>query len=538
MSVLRLRNRNSNAIIQHYLNVELFVYIDHPETRRQAKKMGRRGHGCCVKKANATKLSPPRVAVSMPPTSSNPVHWSKDFVEHLRTVHFTLIALCLGLIVLASFPSKSEIQLAHDQASEILEVSNNWKENFLESAAAEVVNTTALEDNQAKFVVADGKPAWLNFEISFGDESVRFKPKALPPSWLIKNEIPAELLPDVSSQPKSSPRFQEDWTELWTKGRPELHVKVPRSVKSFQRLWDDLLIKGFVILPKMPKECLDFESKPCNINPPSSSNSSQKPEMVFVIQTGDERAYALLHQQDVTLTKWDYQFTEAVYNPSPWPNYKRPGAVVLPVRDFATIEFDGQSALIHQFSKWNQKHRRPFKDAFRELASVDEPFEDADIGSAERILAAEAKRADEAFEAAGLKIPAEVAVRCGVLLILGVQFYMWVHLHEFGNRFGRDAGYEVAWIGVYFSKPARVLFFISLLILPLGTIVLLSIRGLTISEHHRWLGWTILVVSNAASLTLSFFILRVLPEPLVSNERHPDTPKSPQAKKHMIESGG
>jgi hypothetical protein len=453
----------------------------------------------------------------MPSTSPTPVHWSKDFVEHLRTVHFTLIALCIGLIVLASFPSKSEIQLAHDQASEILEVSNNWKEAFLETAAVDVVNATASGDNQTQFVVAEGKPAWFNFEISFGNEAVRFKPKALAPSWIIKNEIPAELMPDVSSE-QPGPRSQEDWAALWTKGRPELRVKVPRSLKSFQRLWDDLLVRGSIILPKMPKECFDFESKPCKINSPDSSDSAQTPEMVFTIKIGDERAYTLLHQQDPTLTKWDYQFSENVWN----PNNRRPGQVVLPVRDFATIEFDGQSALIQQFTQWNQKHRRPFKDAFRELASVDDPFEDADIGSAERILAAEAKRTDEAFEAAGLKIPAEVAVRCGVLLILGVQFYMWVHLYEFGNRFGRDSGYEVAWIGVYFSKPARLLFFISLVVLPLGTVVLLSIRGLSISVHHRGLvGWTILVASNAASLALSFLILRALPEPLASNDKPP-----------------
>src|SRR5215469_4918784 len=30
-----------------------------------------------------------------------PAHWSKDFVEHLRTVHFALIATALALIVIA-----------------------------------------------------------------------------------------------------------------------------------------------------------------------------------------------------------------------------------------------------------------------------------------------------------------------------------------------------------------------------------------------------------------------------------------------------
>lgn len=32
---------------------------------------------------------------------------SKDFVEHLRTVHFTLVTVCLALIVILQFPFAS-----------------------------------------------------------------------------------------------------------------------------------------------------------------------------------------------------------------------------------------------------------------------------------------------------------------------------------------------------------------------------------------------------------------------------------------------
>jgi hypothetical protein len=123
-------------------------------------------------------------------------------------------------------------------------------------------------------------------------------------------------------------------------------------------------------------------------------------------------------------------------------------------------------------ANWTHKHGRQFKDAFRELAAVDEAFDDSSIASAERILAAEAKRTGDAFEAMGLKIPAEIAVRCGVLLILAVQLYLWLHLHEFGNRMEREAGFEVAWIGVYFSRPARFAFIGTLLVLPACTMVL------------------------------------------------------------------
>lgn len=79
--------------------------------------------------------------------SQAPAHWSKDFVEHLRTVHFKLIALCIGLIILASFPGKTEIQIAYEQASQILEVTNTWKDTLFETEATEVINA-AIDNNR------------------------------------------------------------------------------------------------------------------------------------------------------------------------------------------------------------------------------------------------------------------------------------------------------------------------------------------------------------------------------------------------------
>jgi hypothetical protein len=74
------------------------------------------------------------------PNSQAPAHWSKDLVEHLRTVHFALTALCVGLICLALFSSKSEIEIAHDQGSEILWITSkdNWQSDLLETAARNI----------------------------------------------------------------------------------------------------------------------------------------------------------------------------------------------------------------------------------------------------------------------------------------------------------------------------------------------------------------------------------------------------------------
>ena len=173
---------------------------------------------------------------------------------------------------------------------------------------------------------------------------------------------------------------------------------------------------------------------------------------------------------------------------------------------------------------WASKYNHSFKDAFRELAAVYGPLQDVPLASAELILDGEAKRTGDTFEAAGLKIPADLAVRCGVLLILGVQLYMLIHLREFGSRLDRNPGFEVAWIGVYTSQLARAMLFASLLLLPACTVILLSVRGFQMTES-RWLGWTIAVGSNVASILLSTLIFRALPDQPEPPARPPQSPK-------------
>jgi hypothetical protein len=46
---------------------------------------------------------------------SGEMHWSKDFVEHLRTVHFALLVTCVALIVIKTSGTESIYQKARNQ---------------------------------------------------------------------------------------------------------------------------------------------------------------------------------------------------------------------------------------------------------------------------------------------------------------------------------------------------------------------------------------------------------------------------------------
>jgi len=56
----------------------------------------------------------------------NSPHWSADFVEHIRTVHFALVGVCLALIGLIQFKKPVEVTTAQYQLQEIKSAVDGW----------------------------------------------------------------------------------------------------------------------------------------------------------------------------------------------------------------------------------------------------------------------------------------------------------------------------------------------------------------------------------------------------------------------------
>jgi hypothetical protein len=104
-----------------------------------------------------------------------------------------------------------------------------------------------------------------------------------------------------------------------------------------------------------------------------------------------------------------------------------------------------------------------------------------------------------------VKFPVETASRWGIILIVGIQLYLWIHLHELAPRLkAGDPGWDVAWIGVYRSLPARSLFFCSTVVLPILTIGLLGKHAL---KNATFSSWSVYVASMVSCLVLSVLIM-------------------------------
>lgn len=125
------------------------------------------------------------------------------------------------------------------------------------------------------------------------------------------------------------------------------------------------------------------------------------------------------------------------------------------------IPFSPLTTLIEQHPNWGWQPGS-FDIAFRELANVSRAYQDSNLDTAEAILAAEEARTGESLDAFGMKLPAEVALRWGggAVLIWVVQLYLWVHLYEFRRKLTlEDEGWNVAWLGMYETFPARVVLY-------------------------------------------------------------------------------
>ena len=62
-------------------------------------------------------------------THTSPEHWSKDFVEHLRTVHFALVAVSAGLIVLLS-SVQYDAKAAAAQLAQVHAILTLWSKTY------------------------------------------------------------------------------------------------------------------------------------------------------------------------------------------------------------------------------------------------------------------------------------------------------------------------------------------------------------------------------------------------------------------------
>jgi hypothetical protein len=371
---------------------------------------------------------------------------SKDFVEHLRTVHFALIATCLALVVVVLGSSSERLSKASRQLDLISETAAALKSSWIQEARKEFVASAdecvSFADREVHgFVTAPGQ-------------------HSLPPSLVFAVE------------PSGKKVYLASWFKKSPVGIPSLVL--PTTLAQFREIWDARIM--FVCPTQLSQE---------------SVSMSVKDFMNFPASNGLMVNEAVLNDR---FPIGAFRLAQSSDNPD-FLN-------VFDVTEYRTQTLRVRDVLRNKLPKEELPHR-DFNEAFSELDQATTGVqEEASLKLLKSIVELQRKNASEFFEAFGQKFPSESASRWGSLIVIGIQFYFWLHFSEYRKR--PVGPLQTAWIGSYTTAAARFLFCTTALAAPVGVIVFVCIKAGLLSDMPIR---NAILCSVAATLSLFFSLL-------------------------------
>jgi hypothetical protein len=398
--------------------------------------------------------------------------WTTDFVEHIRTVNFALLGVCLTLIGVLQLQRPIDIAAAQSQFQEVKSVVDNWDVSqqwpYLRDTLDRIGTSSTVHMPGDNKVLNGFRVGEQNFVIA---DAAAIRMVDGPSSD--GGVVPIEGLKDtLFKRPLSLLQFREMWDRTV-------------SVLSF-RANSGVGDKYVVARKNGSLEAVQYTFAPLD---PARGFGAGEISAVDT-PTGKRMADLLKIPAPSFALSWDVGGDR----------------ILLPIGIHET-PFDIQPAFIQTHPYWKPGQ---FSVAFKALNDATVSIQDKSFEAIALTLQEQAsKPKSDEFEVFGVKWPVEKATRWGILLIVAIQLYLWVHLHELSPRLKfDDAGWDVAWVGVYRSLPSKILFVASTVLLPLLTIAALANNAL---REANSLVWGIYIGSFVASVILGILIVRAVP---------------------------
>lgn len=378
--------------------------------------------------------------------------WSKDFVEHLRTVHFSLVVLCLGLIIAAYTQRENAPKRALHQLEQVIAISGHVDSGWLESRCQ---TSRDLWRAYLADTLKDGRDAsalhdhWIKTDrgvmlYSFGGECA------------------------VATPPQSAGPVHSKGEGVRVKGRQlteivntHLYPDKPQTLAQFRALWDLLNSDPQIIIPTELGDRWITE------------DSSRPP---YLYETLKEKPVT----DNIPVLTLDVRRSDEADGTATFVYKNGVANGFLPVIAFRSTDIGGLQRLREVLGSLEDSTllQGSFAESFPELFELAQDRDSAAFDILRRSFLQEIGRTDEMFEAFGLKLPISTAASWGMALIISVQLYFLAHFRELSRRLRpSDPGWEVAWIGVYHGRFARLLFDASALVLPFLAVLLLGCKA-------------------------------------------------------------
>ena len=438
--------------------------------------------------------------------SQSPSRWSKDFVEHVRAVHFALIIVSAALAVTYWETHNGDISLAIRQANGIADVAKDWPKTVDKMLHDQLI---AEHPNDPGLASASGYRLTVH-----GTPSDTFDGKKL---WGVAgtsidvkiNPVPDgdDFLRSFNWQFKDPPKNLRDYREFWYSLHNGIQVVLPdlSQVGCDHSLSPTLLqYPAQQILAAAAKQNIEWPPPQyklsCSVSmihapaaPPGlvdtgvsiSGGNEQNQSSTPVYDCPRDGVTYERSQPDPTGGSFVSINLMAGEDPLSLPSKpcKGLGAFRYGVPAFGPV--DPQYGPIVQFTitapaKLYQigvgRDRKDFDAAFSDLAHFSYsrdtlPFPDL-ISQLNEI----SKHPDASpVEVLGLTIPADEVSSWGLAFLSCLQLYFWLHLHEASKRIcPEDEGWSTAWIGIYQSKISLGASVISATALPVAVSFMLA----------------------------------------------------------------
>jgi hypothetical protein len=371
--------------------------------------------------------------------STNPaiVHWSKDFVEHLRTVHFALVAVSVGLILLLSRSSSPAL----GQIRQVIELRKQWP------------------------------PEWLSYipeaETVHLKNFLHLPQKPLGDAWRISWRQSEQVCVTVDEKrPGNGSVVCLKFPLHNCVGGGEEFFEFPTTLAEFRGWWAQLQNGYSVYLP----EGIYADGLA------QSSYSGRRDHVVHMMSPADQRhrenlPQAMSYSLELFATAND-SFAFAAFDP------KREVTYYLVPFDMKLVKVD-QDAIISggRTLGWNWT-KGPFERSFAALAQETNGLEEEDLVEVEKVVTERLANRSEAFEAFGMKFPIAQVTLWGTVVLLGVQLYFFLYLKQLSGKLGPDdPGWDIPWISMDQSFLAQAIFFTTVIVLPVIAMLLLGGRG-------------------------------------------------------------
>lgn len=429
------------------------------------------------------------------PSRGQPAIDAKDIVLHLRTIHFSLLAACVGLYVLLTAGRSEEIDLARSQLAEIVALVDRWQPEWVESAALDLRSQPPALDTP---VARGAGPMRLDIDLGW---------TLLP--------LPRELL--ELAYPGAAPDPFDHNGPLWSRlARPKprdrqlsplqrteftpnvapLRLPAPRTLKEFETVWNALgritltLTEAQWIFPQIMASAVGAPGTwPYAELPPADGirlsmrlepidDSQQEAEWRDRVEHEWAPGYHFVGHIDMAAdgvadllpnpppAQGDETLSDLAslgVQPAPEP------ATISMATQIETREIDAQTAFIGHFGlTWRTGS---FALNSPELSAVAAGNDDLYFERVTAFIESKARQSEGEFAIFGFRVPVAKVASWGVPIMLVVQIYFLLHLRSLRQCLSTSTDPKLApWIGVYSDQFARTIAAASASLLPPATL--------------------------------------------------------------------